>query len=71
METTKYIKMTAVGNCRRMDRRTDMQVTISEEVNADKEIETKYGKNVASEELAFADGLSACNRDYVSSTNHN
>jgi hypothetical protein len=48
-----------------------MQVTISEEVNADKEIETKYGKNVASEELAFADGLSACNRDYVSSTNDN
>jgi hypothetical protein len=31
--------MTAVGHCRRMDRRTDMQVTISEEGNADKEIE--------------------------------
>ena len=68
METTKYIKMTAVGNCRRMDRRTDMQVTISEEGNVDTEIETKYGKNVTSEEqkkIAFADGLPACNRDFV------
>ncbi len=42
-----------------------MQVTISEEGNADKEIETKYGKNVREEQkkIAFADGLSACNSD--------
>ena len=46
-----------------------MQVTISEEGNVDKEIETKYGKNVTSEEqkkIAFADGLPACNRDFGS-----
>jgi hypothetical protein len=44
-----------------------MQVTILEEGNVDKEIETKYVKNVTSEEqkkIATADGLPACNRDF-------